>query len=75
MTDYSCSFHHPGHARVPGTITGCFIGQLFIQSPRPDRDPLDHKVLQRNGVNAPSQSGRNGHSVSLELLGESSNKP
>lgn len=49
MTDYSCSFHHLGHARVPGTIKGCFIGQLFIQSLRPDRNPLDHRMVQRNG--------------------------
>lgn len=48
MTDYSCSFHHLSHARVPSTIKGCFIGQLFIQSPRPDRKPIDHKMVQRN---------------------------
>lgn len=49
MTDYSCCFHHLGHARVAGMIKGCFTGQLFIQSPRPLRNPLDHKVIQRNG--------------------------
>lgn len=77
MTDYSCSLHHLGHARVPGTVKGCFIGRLLIKSLRPDRNSLDHKAVQRNRgeCTITIRTKWAVPSTSLELLGESLKEP